>query len=263
MRTFPFYKYHGTGNDFILIDDRQEQFPAQDSQRIEALCKRRFGIGADGLILLQNSPKADFRMVYFNADGRLSSFCGNGGRCLVAFAHFLGVIEQEASFEAFDGLHRAEVREEGKVIALQMQDVPSAPKRYGAHFWLDTGSPHWVEFVEDTENFPVVEKGREIRYNPPFEQDGTNVNFIRQTGTNALSIRTYERGVEDETYSCGTGVTAAALVLGTKNTAVNEVTVKTQGGVLHVRFEPKEGGGFQDIWLTGPARQVFSGVLKL
>lgn len=249
-----FYKYHGTGNDFILIDDREETFPDTDQAYIESLCQRRFGIGADGLILLRHHPEADFRMVYFNADGRLSSFCGNGGRCVVAFAHFLGIIGEHTHFEAYDGQHEARLSASG--VSLNMQDVPEVERR-GDDYWLDTGSPHWVAFVEQLAAYPVTEEGRRIRQ--AFGGAGINVNFLEAKNNTTLQVRTYERGVEAETFSCGTGVTAAALVFGQQNKQ-QEVEVHTPGGILQVRFTP-EAAGFTDIWLTGPSVQVFQGTL--
>lgn len=253
-----FRKYHGAGNDFILIDDRESaSFPATDVDRIARLCDRHFGIGADGLILLRKEPEYDFAMVYFNSDGRPSSMCGNGGRCIVAFAHDLGMERPEYRFLAADGPHRAKLLPDGNV-ALQMADVGmiEVGKDF---FFLDTGSPHYVRFVSDLDQVEVVSAAREVRYGDRFRAMGTNVNFVQRTPA-GLRIATYERGVEDETLACGTGVTAAALATAARErgTEPQTITVEARGGTLSVRFRP-DADGFRDIWLIGPAEFVFSG----
>jgi len=251
-----FYKYQGTGNDFILIDDRAETFVV-DQARIAHLCHRRFGIGADGLILLRNEPGYDFRMVYFNADGAEGSMCGNGGRCIVRFAHDLGLFERRTRFLAVDGEHEAEATE--TEISLKMNDVSAIDVRE-AFCFLNTGSPHVVQQVEAVETMDVVGRGKPIRYDAQFP-GGTNVNFIEPTGTNALFVRTYERGVEDETYSCGTGVTAAALVANHQLGMQSPVAIRTLGGNLRIAFTPQPGGTYTDIHLIGPAVRVFEGTI--
>lgn len=262
MTAIPFFKYQGTGNDFVMIDQRATQYLTRaDVTVIERLCNRRFGIGADGLILLQNREGYDFEMIYFNSDGRESSMCGNGGRCIVAFAKQLGVIENKAHFLAIDGEHDAIVRPDGWV-ELKMTDVKNI--EIGTDFYyLNTGSPHYVTFVNDIEQVNVFEQGRAIRYNDRFNAEGTNVNFV-ETNENGITVATYERGVEDETLSCGTGVTAAAIahyLKAGKNINTN-IPIQVKGGNLEVRFEP-ENGGFMNIWLCGPAELVFEGNIQI
>jgi len=255
-----FFKYQGTGNDFVLIDDRDLTFPASDQAFVERLCHRRFGIGADGLILLQNDPEYDFRMVYFNSDGAEGSMCGNGGRCIVRFAHDLGLFDQKTRFIAVDGEHLAEV--DGENISLKMSNVSGIAKRDGLTF-LNTGSPHVVQFVDDLESLDVVAEGRAIRYSTTFQPGGTNVNFAQVLDNHTLFVRTYERGVEDETYSCGTGVTAVALVAHHQLAMPGPIHIQTIGGNLQVSFQPKDNGHFEDIYLIGPAKRVFAGSITV
>lgn len=255
----PFQKYHGTGNDFIMIDQRAQQYLTREDQAtIEQMCTRHFGIGADGLILLQNHPELDFEMTYFNSDGRESSMCGNGGRCIVAFAHQLGVFEKECKFWAIDGLHEAVVN--GQWVELKMSAVEKV-ETYEKHYFLDTGSPHHVAFVEDVKKINIVAEGSEIRYSKTYQPAGTNVNFV-QTNDNGITVATYERGVENETLSCGTGVTAAAIAYHLQNPTKKIVDILTKGGELQVKLEPKKDG-FDDIWLCGPTQEVFGGVLEV
>ncbi len=258
--TLQFYKYQGTGNDFILADNRNGNFPT-DSTLVEHLCHRRFGIGADGLILLENEPGYDFKMVYFNSDGNRSSMCGNGGRCIVSFAAFLGISGKICRFMAVDGEHLASV--DGETVSLKMIDVTSVEKGDGYYF-LNTGSPHYVKVVNDIESLDVHKEGKEIRYSDRFRQDGTNVNFIKGYDTHVF-VRTYERGVEDETFSCGTGVTAAGIVASLTGlvSSESECHVKTLGGNLKVSFKKISDSEFKDIWLTGPAVQVFKGEINV
>jgi diaminopimelate epimerase len=259
-----FFKYQGTGNDFVMIDDRvrpgrNKSFPAGNQALIAQICHRRFGIGADGLILLQNDDDYDFRMVYFNADGAEGSMCGNGGRCIVRFSHDLGLFTDKTRFRAVDGEHLAEVH--GDEIFLKMSDVAGIEDRSGMSF-LHTGSPHVVRFVtdlDDTDAVNVVADGRKVRHDDRFSPGGTNVNFVQILDGNTLYVRTYERGVEDETYSCGTGVTAVALVAYQQEGIHSPTVIKTLGGNLRVSFNPLPNGAFDNIYLIGPARRVFAG----
>ncbi len=255
MTTF-FYKYQGTGNDFVIIDNRSLLFDKSNFKNIAKLCDRRFGIGADGLILLENHPTADFRMVYYNADGNESSMCGNGGRCITAFAKFLGLIETKTTFEAIDGMHKAEVND--GMVSLQMKDV-SDIKTFETHSFLDTGSPHHVELVNDLQGYDVKLNGELLRYSVPYKKVGCNINFVNQISNCKFAVRTYERGVEDETLSCGTGVTAVAIAMhNIGKTDQNHLTLQTHGGELQVAFQ-KTDKGYEDIWLMGTATQVFKG----
>lgn len=252
-----FYKYQGTGNDFVMIDNRQENFPKDDIKLVEKLCDRRFGIGADGLILLENDEATDFKMVYYNADGNQSSMCGNGGRCLVAFAKQLKIIENKTTFIATDGLHHATISENG-IVSLQMKDV-DAVKIEEEYIFLDTGSPHHVQLVDDLKSYPIKEKGAAIRYGELYGKSGSNVNFVHQNDTDTFSVRTYERGVEDETLSCGTGVTAVAIAMkAIGKTNSNKIKLNVEGGKLEVSFQEKEGK-YVDVFLKGPATFVFEG----
>ena len=246
-----FYKYHGTGNDFIITEGDKPS----DNAAIEALCNRRTGIGADGLIRITEDPTSDFRMVYYNADGKLGSMCGNGARCAVAFMHSQKKITNTCTFEAFDGVHSAQI--EAGLIRLGMSDVSSVVEE-GDHFELDTGSPHYVAFVEDVQSVDVKTRGAQIRNTAPYKAEGVNVNFVQAVGK-GISMRTYERGVEDETLSCGTGVVAAALCFAIQNSnGGGKVAVQTKGGDLAVSFQ-KENGIFRNIELIGPAMFVYSG----
>ena len=257
---FQFFKYQGTGNDFILIDNRHDEFPKNDTKSVARLCDRKFGIGADGLILLENDEMSDFRMVYYNSNGKEGSMCGNGGRCIIGFARFLGLIQDRATFSAIDGLHRAEITD-GDLVSLQMGDV-SEIREKPDYFFLDTGSPHHVQMVSDLANFDVFSEGKKMRYGL-YGQKGSNINFVEQEDVDVFSVRTYERGVENETLSCGTGVTAVALVMNhSRKLKSNSATVRTLGGELQVHFEPN-GKGFKNIWLIGPAEQVFNGKITL
>lgn len=254
----PFYKYQGTGNDFVMVDDRTNFFPKNDTKLVAFLCHRKFGIGADGLILIQNDKKSDFIMVYFNADGKKGSLCGNGGRCAVSFARYLGIIAEQTTFKAVDGLHYAFLN--GSTISLQMRDV-SEIKVKSNSFFLDTGSPHHVQIVENLEGIKVFEEGKKLRYGL-YGEKGSNINFVQQEDDSTFAIRTYERGVEDETLSCGTGVTAVALAMHhAKKTVANEVNVKTLGGKLKVSFDI-ESETYRNIYLTGEAKQVFKGEIE-
>lgn len=250
-----FYKYQGTGNDFILVDNRPQSFPKNDTKLVKFLCDRRFGIGADGLILLENDEFSDFKMVYYNSDGNTSTMCGNGGRCIVAFAKHLGIITDKASFTAVDGLHHATI--EGDVVTLEMIAVDSIRKTEKYQF-LDTGSPHHVQLVEGLDNLDVAQEGAKIRYGM-YGASGSNINFTTKLGEAHFKVRTYERGVEGETLSCGTGVTAVALAMHNANLAKNDtVAITTKGGDLKVSFTHKNGT-YTNVKLIGPATLVFKG----
>lgn len=249
------YKYQGTGNDFVMIDNRLQTFPKGNTKLIEKLCDRRFGIGADGLILLENDEATNFKMVYYNSDGNQSSMCGNGGRCLVAFAKKLNIINDKATFIAVDGLHHATINE-NEIVSLEMKNVDEV-NVYDNYVFLNTGSPHHVQFVDDLPNFDVKNEGAKIRYSDLYGKAGSNVNFVHRISDNEFSIRTYERGVEDETFSCGTGATAVAIAMNAiGKTGSNNITINVQGGKLGVSFVEKNGI-FTNVFLTGPAEFVF------
>jgi len=257
---YTFYKYEGTGNDFIFIDNRQNNFPKNDIKLIEKLCDRRFGIGADGLILLENDVETDFRMVYYNSDGNQSSMCGNGGRCIVAFAKSLNLIDDQTTFLATDGLHHAYVLDNG-IISLEMKDVDEV-KIQDDYVFLNTGSPHHVMLVDDLDNYHVKKNGAKIRYSDLYGKAGSNVNFVKQLSDNHFRLRTYERGVEDETLSCGTGVTASAIVA-SNGMGKQHVFINVEGGKLEVAFNRLDEQHCNEIWLIGPATFVFSGKISL
>ncbi len=256
-----FYKYQGTGNDFVIIDNRSAGL-LLNAKQINHLCDRRFGIGADGLMILSKHPQLDFAMEYYNADGNESTMCGNGGRCLVAFARKLKIVDNTASFMAVDGQHKA-VLNSADWVKLKMSDVEGI-ETGDDYFYLNTGSPHYVTFVEKTENLDVYKLGKNIRYNDRFREEGTNVNFVELINEESFNIRTYERGVEDETLSCGTGSVASAICAGLKlKTDTNAFTVHTRGGDLRVSFEKTGDQLFKEIWLEGPANFVFEGDITI
>lgn len=257
-----FSKYQGTGNDFVLIDNRNNLISPDNTSLIEELCHRRFGIGADGLMLLENEHNYDFRMRYFNSDGKEASMCGNGGRCIVAFAYHLGIIQDRTKFIAVDGEHEAKVEDnEGHIkVNLKMVNVSGIEKNETT-FYMNTGSPHYVQFIDDHNEFDTYSNGKAIRYNKRFAKEGTNVNFV-SFNNNDLQVSTYERGVEDETYSCGTGVVASAISAGfLKNK--NRFNINTKGGKLSVSFNKIDNQNINNIWLMGPATHVFSGSLTV
>ena len=256
-----FYKYQGTGNDFVMIDNRSNSFPKENTQLVAHLCDRRFGIGADGLILLDTDAATDFRMVYYNSDGNLSSMCGNGGRCLVAFAKKLNVIQNETTFMATDGLHYATVGADG-IVSLQMIDVAEIKNTLDYSF-LNTGSPHHVQLVTDLEHYNVKENGAAIRYGDLYGQQGSNINFVKKIDDATFSLRTYERGVEDETLACGTGATAVAIAMNaTGQTDLNTIHLNVEGGKLAVSFDI-EDGKYTNVFLKGPAEFVFKGTIQI
>ena len=255
-----FHKYQGTGNDFIIIDNRDLIFPKSDSKLISNLCDRRFGIGADGLILLEPSEIQDFTMIYFNSNGSEGSMCGNGGRCIVAFAYRLGVIKNETMFDAIDGLHYAIINDE--IVSLKMIDV-SEIKVTNTHTFLNTGSPHHINFYDNISDIDVRKLGSKIRYGAPYFEEGTNVNFVEQLSENTFKIRTYERGVENETLACGTGVTAVAIAANKmKKTSTETIKIEAIGGQLEVSFR-MEGDTYTNIFLKGPAQFIFEGNITI
>ena len=258
--TFNFYKYQGTGNDFVIFDNRQNTFPKNDTKFINHVCNRRFGIGADGLMLLENEEGYDFKMVYYNSDGNESSMCGNGGRCLVAFAKKLGIIEKEAKFIAVDGPHYAKISHDN-IVSLQMIDVKNV-KSTADYTFLNTGSPHHVQVVNEIDTFDVKNVGAQIRYSDLYGQSGSNVNFVEKVADNEFRLRTYERGVEDETLSCGTGATAAAIAMFHNKIADKKIVdLFVQGGRLRVTFDTDKNG-FKNIFLIGAATFVFEGNIE-
>ena len=241
-----------------MIDNRENMVGHSDPEQISHLCDRRFGIGGDGIMFLQNKDGYDFEMVYYNADGQPSSMCGNGGRCIVAFAKFLGIITISTDFLAVDGPHNAKISDGGDWVSLQMKDVVSIT-RDKDDYVLDTGSPHYVKLVDDLQHRDVYHEGKAIRNNAVYRQKGINVNFVEPNG-NGYFVRTFERGVENETFACGTGVTAVALAMALHNNQTGQVTtpIKVLGGDLTIRFN-YDGKIFTDIFLEGPAVQVFDG----
>ncbi|WP_295769980.1 diaminopimelate epimerase [uncultured Mucilaginibacter sp.] len=257
-----FYKYQGAGNDFILVDNREGRVNHRNPKLISTLCDRRFGIGGDGMMFLQKQEGYDFEMVYYNADGQPSSMCGNGGRCIVAFAKFLGVIENETNFLAVDGPHYAKISASGDWVSLQMIDVEHVTRDNEAYV-MNTGSPHYVQLVNDLEYKDVFTEGRAIRNNPTYLSKGINVNFV-QPLDEGYFVRTYERGVEDETYACGTGVTAVALAMAKENKQTGTIStpIKVLGGNLNLHFN-YDGIRFTNIFLEGPAVKVFEGEVEV
>lgn len=252
-----FYKYQAAGNDFVLIDNRDKKASLSHEQ-IAQICNRRFGVGADGVILIDNDSQANFNITYINPDGS-QSLCGNGCRTAVDLATKLGMTNGKISFKAYDGVHKAEILADGQ-IKIQMNDVTRIEEVFDGYS-LDTGSPHYVKFVSGLDNYPVFDEGRKMRYDKHFPR-GTNANYIEEKGGNAIALRTYERGVEEETLACGTGATAAALAASKKGYS-SPVTLFTKGGILTVDFKLRPSGGFYDIYLTGPAKLVFEGDLEL
>jgi len=259
--TVKFYKYQGTGNDFIILDNRNNEYSFITNDQVRRLCARRLGIGADGLMLFNEKKGYDFEMRYYNADGGESTMCGNGSRCIVKFAYHLGMHRNEYKFLAVDGEHEAEIDPDG-TVSVKMIDVDKIYKLRG-DFVLNTGSPHYVKLSNDVMDMDVYKKGRDIRYSKDYEAEGINVNFVEQSDDDKIIVRTYERGVEDETYSCGTGVTAAALVSYHNENGFNEVEVKTLGGTLTVEFDRLDDDRYVNIWLCGPAEKVFEGTVDI
>lgn len=256
--TLQFTKYQATGNDFILIDNRSGKIVLSKEQIVKA-CDRKFGIGADGLILIEPSTTTDFTVNYYNSDGS-QSLCGNGSRAAVTFAASLHLLNDKTSFEAYDGKHEAVLLPTG-IVRLKMNDV-SEVRKINNDWYIHTGSPHYIQLVENSKDYPVFDEGKKIRYSADFLPGGTNVNFVELLADNTIFVRTYERGVENETLSCGTGVTAAALAASQKN-YTSPIAIKTLGGELSVEFKIGQAGAFTDIYLAGPAKKVFEGTLEL
>ena len=256
-----FYKYQGTGNDFIMIDGMKDNSIIEylDQEKISHLCHRRFGIGADGLIILSPDADSDFNMVYYNSDGRISSMCGNGSRCTVRFAHHFGYIGQECKFRAIDGMHDGKVLEDR--VSVLMSDVHSVDQKERDYI-LNTGSPHYIHFLDDVDGIDIIEEAHKIRYSDIYKNEGINVNFVHANEAH-INVRTYERGVEDETYSCGTGVVASAIDHRINDPNRNhEVDIHTKGRQLKVSFE-KIDNSYKNIWLNGPAERAFEGRIEI
>lgn len=256
-----FFKYQGTGNDFILLDNRTKTYSSLNKEQIRFLCNRHFGIGADGLMLLNDSKEVDFEMKYYNSDGNESTMCGNGGRCITAFAKRLGMITKSADFMAIDGKHQAIIDEEN-VVELHMNNVSFMIAKE-TYFQLNTGSPHYVHYIDDVNELNVKKEGALIRYSPLYKEEGINVNFVEVINNKEIFVRTYERGVEDETLSCGTGVTASALTFIKDMPGEQIITVHTLGGILNVRCHNIDGQQYDHIWLCGKAEFVFKGEVTL
>jgi diaminopimelate epimerase len=257
--TLAFNKYQGTGNDFIIIDNRNNIFNPGNNELVKFLCDRRFGIGADGLILISSETGYDYRMIYFNSDGNESSMCGNGGRCAAAFAIRHSIAGTTQKFMTFDGLHEAV--EDREIIRLKMNDV-TGYKIIDNHYFINTGSPHYVLFSKDVRKMDVHNSGKELRWSDKFAPGGTNVNFAEFTDT-GIFVRTFERGVEAETLSCGTGVTASAIAsVLSGNLKPGKVNIETPGGKLSVEFRI-DAERVTDIWLSGPATFVFDGKIEV
>jgi diaminopimelate epimerase len=261
-----FYKYQATGNDFVLINNLAGKHSLSKDQ-IVSICDRKFGVGADGVMLIEKHPSADFKLQYYNSDGS-QSLCGNGSRAAVKMAASLGLVNGKATFEAYDGAHDAEIITDG-IIRLRMNDVSTIEKLGEREFFINTGSPHHIRFVTAATDYPVFDEGRKIRYSPKYAPGGTNANFVEAQADNTIFVRTYERGVENETLSCGTGVTAAAIAASFLGYS-SPVTVQTLGGQLQVEFKARHSDGlsshpdmFTDIYLVGPAKLVFEGDLEL
>lgn len=254
-----FFKYHGAGNDFVVVDNRKQAYNFNNPELIRKLTHRRFGVGADGVISLENDENTDFRMLYYNADGYEGSMCGNGGRCIVAFAKYLGIIDKKTTFNACDGLHHAEIDDTG-IVNLKMIDVGNIEKRSPTDFVLDTGSPHYVRFVKDLGELDIEKEGKIIRHSDEFDKEGINVNFVQIKDNNNLDLETFERGVEAITYACGTGAVATAICFSILNNKIDaqKINLQTQGGLLSVSFSKKENR-FENVWLSGPAKLVFEG----
>ena len=255
---FRFYKYQATGNDFVMIDNRNQLFPKTDKETIKKICDRRYGIGSDGLILIEDNDDEDFEMVFFNPDTS-QSLCGNGSRCAVKFAESLGLIKNEARFRAHDGIHLGSIF--NGIVRLKMNDVHSV-RLMSDGIFVDTGSPHYIQFVTNVKTFNVYEEGKKIRNGGLFGTSGTNVNFVEILEGNSIFVRTFERGVENETLSCGTGVTASAIASSYKKLG-SPLNIVTYGGELKVKYEKNGENQFSGIYLIGSAELVYEGMIDL
>jgi len=256
-----FQKYQGTGNDFIIINNNTLSFPDKNKDLIKRLCDKKFGIGSDGLILINPSAKTDFEMLYFNSDGNLGSMCGNGARCSVKFAQNQKIIKNNTIFNAYDGKHSAEIIDNN--VFLSMKNVNNI-KSYNKDLFIDTGSPHYIKIVGDLENYDVYKEGKKIRNNSRFNNNGgVNVNFVQVISNSEFSVRTFERGVENETLSCGTGAIAVALAMyHLKQTFFKRLTINSKGGILNVEFKSKKSR-FENIFLSGNVEMVFKGQIDI
>lgn len=253
------YKYHGAGNDFILIDNRLNSY-SLETKHIAFLCDRHLGIGADGLMILENDSKMDFKMIYYNSDGKEASLCGNGSRCIVRFAKDLNIIENKTSFMAYDGIHKAEIFS-NNFVKLQMQDI-NYIKNNSNHYFLDTGSPHAVFFIDVNDDIDIYNEGKNIRNSNLYKKEGTNVNFVKVFNSH-INVATYERGVENETLSCGTGCVASAIAFHHKfKPKSNSVDIHTKGGLLNVSFN-NEKDIYKNIFLEGPTCFVFNTKIQI
>jgi diaminopimelate epimerase len=259
-----FFKYQGAGNDFIIVDNRKNSFPKDNTTLIQQLCKRHFGIGSDGLILIEKSSTVDFYMEFYNPDGS-QSFCGNGSRCAVLFVHHIGMIKKQCTFQSKNGENKAEIVSQDEV-KLAMFDVKlNSIESLGNDWSINTGSPHYIQFQQSIDGIDIVPEAQKIRYNEQYKKQGINVNYVEVDHTleNTIKVRTYERGVEDETLACGTGVTACALAYNLAvNAASNVITVFAKGGQLTVSFE-KDAQSFHSIFLQGPAKFVYKGEIDV
>ncbi|MFN5417552.1 MAG: diaminopimelate epimerase [Flavobacteriia bacterium] len=256
-----FSKYQGTGNDFIMLDNLSGKYDSLTIPQIQYLCDRKFGIGADGLIKISKAENALFEVDYYNSDGS-KSFCGNGARCSVAFAQKLGIDSNHVVFTAIDGLHEAQKKDD--LVSLKMNNVHDI-KEIGSDYELHTGSPHYIRFVENSLDLNVFQEGRKVRYAPSYQEEGINVNFVEELNPSELEVATYERGVEDETLSCGTGVTAAALAYAQMKALFGkqEIKIHTKGGKLKIAFERTGDDDYVNIFLIGPAIHVFDGEIDI
>lgn len=259
MKEIVFSKYQGTGNDFIIIDNREESFPKNDETLIKRLCNRKFGIGSDGLILIEDSGSFNFKMIFFNPDAT-QSFCGNGSRCAVAFSKQLGITDDHTDFEAIDGAHYGTI--DDNLVRVKMADV-SYPEKVNDGYFIHTGSPHYVIFSDNVKDLNINILGAKLRNRKDlFGKEGVNVNFVSEFQKGSVFVRTYERGLEAETLSCGSGVTAVAIVYGLDK-GLEKTEVETKGGVLEVEFENTGVNGVKEVYLTGPVSHVFDGVFKV
>ncbi len=270
MNRLPFWKMQGSGNDFILVDHRQPVITEGDRVAwVKKLCAPKFGVGADGLILIEPSTRADFRWRFYNADASEAEMCGNGGRCAARFAFLQGMAQEDLAFETLAGIIHAQVR--GRRVKLELSpphsmqlnlEIPVGPEVWYGHF-INTGVPHVVIPVADLAEIPVAEIGRAIRFHPLFQPAGTNVNFVSVLGPQEIAIRTYERGVEAETLACGTGSVAAALITAALHNLSAPLAVHPKSGeTLNIYFT-RQSSGFDSVFLEGEAVVVFQGEVWL